>query len=87
MSGLKDQLRGVESESLADLGNEDGTQDEVVEDEVVETEELESTEDEVTEDEDGKSKGRTAENVYGELSRKQDKDREDQQKFQQSMIN
>lgn len=85
MPGLKDQLKSVSPESLAGLGSENDPQDEIV-DEEVETEETEEVETEETETEEEESEGRTIDNVYGELTRKQEKAEEMQQKFNQSML-
>ena len=73
MTGLKDQFKGVNTESLTVQDTEDILEEETEEYEVdtdVDTDV--DTEDPV----ETKSKGRTIENVYGELTRKQKEDRD-----------
>ena len=75
MSGLKDQFKSVSPESLAELGQEPDPQDDIIDD--VKLEDEDSPNGEINDpgetDDDDPSKGRTIDNVYGELSRKQEK--------------
>lgn len=86
MTGLRDQFEGVNRDSLAGQGKDNDSLEEVTKEEL---ESAESTELETDkgESEGDDSEGRTIENVYGELSRKQEKADERQQAFQEQMIN
>lgn len=88
MSGLKDQFGGVDPKSLIGQETEDGVLEETDED--LELEEGDSPDGEKAKDsekaEDDDSKGRTIDNVYGELSRKQEKADENQRQFQENLM-
>ena len=88
MAGLKDQFGSVDPKSLIGQDNADDILDDTVDDDSLKDADSPDGDSDKLDDKDvdDEPKGRTIDNVYGELSRKQEKTDENQRKFQENLM-